>query len=132
MYARTHSRFPIHAVTAEKNSVSIQTLAEELEDVATKWFEVGLQLRLRPDPLDAMRYSPGQDTPATKLRKILLYWMKEGKNDDRTWGALAKAVERCRNVALADRIRRRKDYEKGSMGKFSFNFRESSMIRFMT
>ena len=116
--AHALARFPMHAVTAVEDSQSIQTLAKELEDVATKWFELGLRLRLQPDPLDAIQYNPGQDTTDRKFWKILLYWTKEGKESYRTWGALAKAVGGCGNVALADRIRDRKDYVEGSKGTF--------------
>ena len=133
--ALMHSCFPnTHAVSAEEDSKSIQTLAKELEDVATKWLEVGLYLKMRPDPLDAIQHPPGQDTTETKFQKILLYWMKNGEKSYRTWGSLKKAVERCGNVALVNRISRRKDYVEESKGTcmFIFNFREGFMTQFMT
>ena len=127
MYA--HALSLSNAVLPEDdNTESIQTLAEKLKDVTPEWSELGLQLNLSPVTLDEIKANPQKDPVVKKFDNMLKYWIKDGKEDTRTWGFLAMAVEKSRNNALARRIRERSDYKEGSKGISIFRGIFSSLI----
>ena len=101
---------------AEDDDESIQTLAEKLKDVESRWSELGLQMRLSPVTLDEIKANLEKDPVTRRFNKMLLHWIEDGREDTRTWGFLAMAVEESGDRALAVRIRQRSDYEEGSKG----------------
>jgi len=56
----------------------------------SKWYNIGVQLRLRVTDLEAIDSEPGLDLEG-KFRKMILSWLKLGQQQC-TWRALREAV----------------------------------------
>ena len=89
---------------------------EKLEEVTSKWYELGLELRLSLKELDDIKSKPKRVPEQEKFKDMLTYWIQHGKPNTRTWGFLATAVEKSGNRALAERIKKRGDYKQGEEG----------------
>ena len=87
-----------------------------MEEVKHQWRELGVRLKVPYDTLEAIQTNPGNDSVVTQFNNMLWHWIKNGKEDTRTWGFFAKAVEKSGQKALANKIRRRKEYEHESKG----------------
>lgn len=79
---------------------------EELFDVSKKWYDIGLQLNLRPGVLDAIESDHYFDSVNTCLRKMLHQWLKTTIPPP-TWEVLASALERrtVGELQLAQQLR---------------------------
>ena len=84
----------IYAVVSEDDR-AIFTLADKLAGLVAYWRRLGLQLDIPVAKLDAIEAVVGVDPVATKMRKMLRYWMDNGAPETRTWGFLAEAVSNC-------------------------------------
>ena len=72
-------------------------------DARIKWYEIGLELGISPDTLNAIK-EESQSNSGTCLRNTLMYWLQNSTN--RNWRALANAMS-SRTVGrqdIADRI----------------------------
>ena len=68
----------------------LNDVRKELLDVSSKWYDIGLELRLRTGNLENIRYQ-NPDAP-TCLREMLLHWLKQ-VDPPPTWEGLACALE---------------------------------------
>ena len=66
-----------------------------------KWYELGLQLKVQPHDLDAIKLSSHN-----KLLGMLKQWLKSAENT--TWPHIVEALQ-CRSVGLPDLARRVRD-----------------------
>ena len=68
----------------------LSCVREELLDVSTKWFDIGLKLKLSVGILERVRDQ--YPDPSTSLREMLLHWLKT-VDPPPTWEGLACALE---------------------------------------
>ena len=83
---------------------NLNDVRKELWDISVKWYDIGLELRLRTGVLENIRYQ-NQDAP-TCLREMLLQWLKK-VDPPPTWEGVACALE-SRTVGeprLAEQLR---------------------------
>ena len=73
-----------------KNDITI--VRKEVLPAASKWFDLGLELRLDPDYLNTLRSKSDEES----LRELLLRWLS-GVDPEPTWEALCDAL---RNPAI--------------------------------
>ena len=82
----------------------LSCVREELLDVSSKWFDIGLKLKLRVGFLERVRKQ--YPDPSEALREMLLHWLKK-VNPPPTWEGLVCALE-SRTVGeprLAEQLR---------------------------
>ena len=82
----------------------LNDVRKELLDVSSKWYDIGLELRLRTGDLENIECQ-NQDV-RVYLRKMLLHWLKK-VDPPPTWEGLACALE-SRTVGeprLAEQLR---------------------------
>ena len=104
------------AVSYEKITKTLEVLQLALKEVTHLWWQLGLQLGLNPGSLEKIKSNPGKVPVQEKFESMLRHWLEEGEDEYRTWGALAKAVDRSGNRALGNRVRRLKHYQESSRG----------------
>ena len=94
-------------VPADLNSYlrinDLKDVHEELIDVSTKWYNIGLQLNLQPGALDHIKEHKDANSC---LREMLKHWLK-GVHPSPTWKLLIKALK-SRSVSEADLAKRLK------------------------
>ena len=94
----------------------MKEVREELWDISPKWYDIGLELGLRPGVLDGIRYKNLDAT--TSLREMLLLWLKT-VDPPPTWEGLACALE-SRTVGeprLAEQLRTKYCKTEGAAGQ---------------
>ena len=82
----------------------LSCVREELLDVSSKWFDIGLKLKLSVGVLERVRDQYADSS--TALREMLLHWLKK-VDPPPTWEGLACALE-SRTVGeprLAEQLR---------------------------
>ena len=72
---------------------------EEVLDIKSMWFDLGLSLRLRSDDLEDKKYPNESDCDAKRaLINVLLLWLKKKYNVEKfgppTWRMLVEAVNK--------------------------------------
>ena len=81
----SHSQF-----AGQQLSVNdLPVVMEELSDIRAKWYDIGLQLRLRVGTLDAIREQ--YDDPSHCLRETLKIWLKISPSPT-TWKNIVEAL----------------------------------------
>ena len=65
-------------------------------EARSKWYNLGLELDITPDTLDAIEVANGQN-PDRCIRAMLTKWLREHNRP--TWSALTEAL-RSRSVGL--------------------------------
>ena len=94
-------------VPADLNSYlrinDLKDVHEELIDVSSKWYNIGLQLNLQPGVLDHIKEHKDANSC---LREMLKHWLK-GVHPSPTWKLLIKALK-SRSVSEADLAKRLK------------------------
>ena len=116
-YTRTHTLSNAVSADLEKITKTLNVLQRKLKQVTHDWWQLGLQLKQQPSPLDGFKANPEKDSIQTKFAKMLQYWLNTGEGEYRTWGALAKAVDDLGNKALGTKIRNSKHYREHSAGR---------------
>ena len=74
--------------------LSITDLAKVLRavyDARTKWYNIGLELKIMPSDLDVIRFEY-HDNPSECFRELLSRWLRRG-DPKPTWVVLAYALE---------------------------------------
>ena len=127
VYVRTHA-LSNYAVPAEKIPNTLKVLLPKLEEVKHLWWQLGLQLKQHPAPLDDIRTRPNRKTVQEKFEQMLEYWLNEGEDEYRTWGALAEAVHNSGNRPLGFRIRSLKHFREHSKGIYIYSRRAFSRL----
>ena len=94
----------------------LSCVREELLDVSTKWFDIGLKLKLSVGTLECVRDQ--YRDPFTSLREMLLHWLKT-VDPPPTWEGLACVLE-SRTVGeprLAEQLRTKYCKTEGAAGQ---------------
>ena len=97
----------------------LSCVREELLDVSSKWFDIGLKLQLSVGALERVRDQ--YPDPSTALREMLLLWLKK-VNPTPTWEGLACALE-SRTVGeprLAEQLRTKYCKTEGAAGQLLY------------
>lgn len=81
------------------------TVQSEVWTARHRWYNIGLQLGLKPDVLDCIQMSPRITDLDSCFTEMLKAWLRQG-NTDKTWGKLIEALrsETVNFSALADTI----------------------------
>ena len=94
-------------VPADLNSYlrinDLKDVHEELIDVSSKWYNIGLQLSLQPGVLDRIKEHKDANSCLCEMLKL---WLK-GVHPSPTWKLLIKALK-SRSVSEADLAKRLK------------------------
>ena len=72
------------------STLDSDTVAHLLMDIAHKWYEIGLSLRVHCSFLDDLKRSPG--CSYKKLKKIIEFWIDTGPSPV-TWGTIISAID---------------------------------------
>ena len=98
---------------------SLNDVRKELLDASTKWYDIGLELRLRTGVLDNIQYQY-QDA-STCLREMLRHWLKKA-DPCPTWKGLANALESrtVEELRLAQQLRTKKYKTEVAAGQLLF------------
>ena len=94
----------------------LSCVREELLDVSSRWFDIGLKLKLSVGTLESVRDQ--YPRPSTALREMLLHWLKK-VDPPPTWEGLACALE-SRTVGeprLAEQLRTKYSKTEGAAGQ---------------
>ena len=97
----------------------LSCVREELLDVSTKWFDIGLKLKLSVGALERVRDQ--YPDPSTSLREMLLHWLKT-VDPPPTWEGLACSLE-SRTVGeprLAEQLRTKYCKTEGAAGQLLY------------
>ncbi len=97
----------------------LSCVREELLDVRSKWFDIGLKLKLSVGILEGIR---GQyANPSEALREMLLHWLKK-VDPPPTWEGLACALESCTvgEPRLAEQLRTKFCKIEGAAGQLLY------------
>ena len=62
--------------TFELTSVELPTLCEALQQLAAKWYDIGLQMKIRSYKLDIIRADHAHEGVRACLREMLKVWLK--------------------------------------------------------
>ena len=82
----------IHVCLSDRLSVDdLAAVQRKLYDVNTKWYNLGLELGLRPPTLDSIKTNYSGD-PSQCFCQVLNEWLK-GVNPLPTWQAMANALK---------------------------------------
>ena len=79
-----------------------QTIQNKLSTVKNKWRQIGSQLYVPYEQLEAIEYENHRKADLC-LEKMIHFWLTNGEN--RTWSAIADALEKVDNKVLAKEIR---------------------------
>ena len=97
----------------------LSCVREELLDVSSKWFDIGLKLQLSVGTLVCIRDQ--YPDPSTAVREMLLLWLKT-VDPPPTWEGLACALE-SRTVGeprLAEQLRTKYCKTEGAVGQLLY------------
>ena len=111
-----------NAVSYDRITKTLMVLQRKLSEVTHQWWQLGLHLKEHPAPLDDFKSHAEKDPVQEKFRRMLQYWLDEGEDEFRTWGALAKAVDDSNNRALGNKIRKLEVYRKDPNSKGIYNY----------
>ena len=73
------------------NNTDLAEVLREVYDARTKWYNIGLELKINPADLDAIRFQY-RDNPDECFRELLSRWLRQG-DPKPTWVVLANALE---------------------------------------
>ena len=85
----------------------LSVLVEELHDVKTKWYSIGIQLQVPESKLDEIENAAREDLERA-FRRMIQEWLKQ-INPEPTWTDIVKVL-RCRSIneqRLAKNLERR-------------------------
>ena len=120
MYSHTHTYIHIYIYPATSLGVSdLSCVREELLDVSSEWFDIGLMLKLSVGALECIRDQ--YQNPSTALREMLLCWLRT-VDPPPTWEGLACALE-SRTVGeprLAEQLRTKYCKTEGAAGQLLY------------
>ena len=105
----------------------LNDVRKELWDVSAKWYDIGLELGLRPGVLENIRYQ-NTDAP-TCLREMSLHWLKKVEPPP-TWEGLACALENCTvgEPRLAEQLRTKYRKTEGAAGQLYCTSNKSFLV----
>ena len=71
-----------------KMDLDLSAVRNELHDVRTKWFDIGVELKVKTSTLKSIEAK--YDDPKDCLREVITEWLKAG--DHATWKSLVDAL----------------------------------------
>ena len=100
----SHTHTHTHTLHAGHTTVQFSELANELEDVASLWYSLGLELGISCNTLDGI--AGETNMPSILLRRILQSWLQNSEAHLRTKKNLVEILKRnpIRNNRLAAKI----------------------------
>ena len=100
----SHTHTHTHTLHAGHTTVQFSELANELEDVASLWYSLGLELGISCNTLDGI--AGETNMPSILLRRILQSWLQNSEARLRTKKNLVEILKRnpIRNNRLAAKI----------------------------
>ena len=99
-------------------SLTIKTLTHELKDVTADWFQLGVQLGVKPAKLRQIDQDCGGKTERCST-EMLNCWLQGDL--EASWGKVVEALQRMDRVVLAQQLQRMYMY-RGSKGEIGHSY----------
>lgn len=94
-------------ITDHLSTNDLRTVLDEIFHIRSKWFSLGIQLKMNPDDLEAIKVRHNND-PDACLLDLLTTWLKN-LDPKPTWESLASALKSkaLGNEQLSERVRQK-------------------------
>ena len=83
--------------------LQVRNLMVETEELAHKWYKLGLALCIPFDELGKL-YAKHNDNPKNALIRVYRYWLADKKGLQPTWDKLLTALQYIKEYTIATRI----------------------------
>jgi len=100
-------------------NLDIKTLTHELKDVTADWFQLGVQLGVKPAKLQQIRQDCSGKTEQCHT-EMLNCWLQGDL--EASWGKVVEALQRRDHLVLAEKLQRMYMYRSSKRGKIGHSY----------
>jgi len=100
-------------------NLDIKTLTHELKDVTADWFQLGVQLGVKPAKLQQIRQDCSGKTEQCHT-EMLNCWLQGDL--EASWGKVVEALQRRDHLVLAEKLQRTYMYHSSNRGKIGHSY----------
>ena len=105
-------------------NLDIKTLTHELKDVTADWFQLGVQLEVKPAKLQQILQDCGGKTERCHT-EMLNCWLQGDL--ETSWGKVVEALRKRDHLVLAQKLQRMYMYHSSNRGKIGHSYVHSKV-----